>query len=304
MSVLIDATTRVLVQNITGREGSFHTRQMLAYGTNVVAGVAPWREEKSVETVPVFDTVREAVAETSPNVSVIFVPPAFAPDAIMEAVNNGIGLVVCITEGIPVLDMIEVRAQVRRQNSRLIGPNCPGLITPGQCKVGIMSGKVFQPGPAGIVSRSGTLTYEIAAELARTGLGQSTCIGIGGDPIIGSSFVDILTLFEEDPGTRVIGLIGEIGGTLEENAAEFIAANVSKPVVAFIAGKTAPPGRRMGHAGAIVSQGRGTAAGKMKALEEAGVIVTKTTEDMAGALAGALQAAEGGQVVQTETSTA
>jgi len=289
MSVLIDRTSRVLVQNITGREGSFHTRQMLAYGTNVVAGVAVWRGGESFEKVPVFDTVREAVAETSPDVSVVFVPPIYAADAVIEAADNGIRLVVCITEGIPALDMIKVRAQVGRQNSRLIGPNCPGLITPGQCKVGIMSGKVFVPGPAGIVSRSGTLTYEVAAELARIGVGQSTCVGIGGDPIKGSSFVDILALFEQDPQTKVIGLIGEIGGTDEEAAADFIATSVSKPVVAFIAGKTAPPDRRMGHAGAIVTQGRGTAAGKTKALEEAGAIVTNTTDDMATALATALQ---------------
>jgi succinyl-CoA synthetase alpha subunit len=290
MSVLIDSSARVLVQNITGREGSFHTQQMLAYGTNVVAGVALWHGGESVGDVPVFNTVREAVAHTNPNVSAVFVPPAPAPDAIIEAVNNGIGLVVCITEGIPTLDMIKVRAQVRRQGSRLIGPNCPGLITPGQCKVGIMTGKVFMPGPVGIVSRSGTLTYEIAAELARIGVGQSTCIGIGGDPIIGSSFMDILTLFERDPDTKAIGLIGEIGGTGEENAAEFIASSVTKPVVAFIAGKTAPPEKRMGHAGAVISRGRGSAAGKAKALEEAGVVVANTTEDMAAAIAAALPA--------------
>lgn len=286
MSILVDSNSKVLVQNITGREGKFHTHQMLAYGTKVVAGTAPGRGGQSVEDVPVFDSVREAVGASGADTSIIFVPAPFAPDAIVEAADSGIRLIICITEGIPALDMVKVYAHVRGKGSLLIGPNCPGLITPGQCKVGIMPANVYTPGPVGVVSRSGTLTYEVAGELTALGLGQSTCVGIGGDPIIGSSFVDMLTLFEEDPGTTVVALIGEIGGTDEEEAAGFIATRMKKPVVGFIAGKTAPPDKRMGHAGAIVSAGRGTAAEKIKALEEAGVIVGGSTEEMARAIAG------------------
>jgi succinyl-CoA synthetase alpha subunit len=285
MSILIDSHSKVLVQNITGREGSFHAHQMLAYGTKVVAGTAPGRGGQEFVGVPVFDFIREAVEATGADTSIIFVPAAFAYDAIVEAVNGGIGLVVCITEGIPVLDMVKVYPYVRMKGCRLIGPNCPGVITPGQCKVGIMPADVYVPGPVGVVSRSGTLTYEIAGELTALGMGQSTCVGIGGDPIVGSSFIDILTLFENDPETKAVALIGEIGGTEEEEAAVFIAANVSKPVVAFIAGKTAPSDRRMGHAGAIVSAGRGGAAEKIAALERAGVTVAGSTEEMARAIA-------------------
>ena len=286
MSILVDSSSRVLVQNITGREGKFHTRQMLAYGTKVVAGTAPGRTGQSVEEVPVFDSVKEAVGVGGADTSIIFVPAPFATDAIVEAADNGIRLIVCITEGIPTLDMVKVYAHVRAKGSRLIGPNCPGLITPGQCKVGIMPANVYTPGPVGVISRSGTLTYEIAGELTALGMGQSTCVGIGGDPIIGSSFIDILTLLEADPATEIVALIGEIGGTDEEEAAEFIGAGMKKPVVAFIAGKTAPPDKRMGHAGAIISAGRGTAAEKIEALEEAGAIVAGSTEEMARVIAG------------------
>ncbi len=286
MGILVDSSSKVLVQNITGREGKFHTHQMLAYGTNVVAGTAPGRGGQSVEGIPVFDSVKEAVRASGADTSIIFVPAPFAPDAIVEAADSGIRLIVCITEGIPTLDMVKVYAHVRGRGSRLIGPNCPGLITPGQCKVGIMPANVYTPGPVGVVSRSGTLTYEMANELTTLGLGQSTCVGIGGDPIVGSSFVDMLTLFEEDPGTTIVALIGEIGGTDEEEAARFIASSMKKPVVGFIAGKTAPPEKRMGHAGAIVSAGRGTAAEKIEALEEAGVVVAGSTEDMARLIAG------------------
>jgi len=285
VGVLLDSGSRVLVQNITGREGQFHTQQMRAYGTNVVAGNAPGRGGQSVEGVPVFDSVGEAVRARHPDTSIIFVPAPFAVDAIVEAADNRIGLIVCITEGIPVLDMVKVYAHVRRKGSRLIGPNCPGVITPGQCKVGIMPGYAYTPGPVGVVSRSGTLTYEIAGELTARGIGQSTCVGIGGDPVVGSSFIDILSLFEADPATTVVALIGEIGGTDEEEAAEFIAGKMTKPVVGFVAGRAAPPDKRMGHAGAIISAGRGTAAEKIKALEEAGVTVAGTTEEMAQVIA-------------------
>jgi succinyl-CoA synthetase alpha subunit len=286
VGILVDSSSKVLVQNITGREGKFHTHQMLAYGTNVVAGTAPGRGGQSVEGIPVFDSVREAVRASGADTSIIFVPAPFAPDAIVEAADSGMRLIVCITEGIPALDMVKVYAHVRGRGSRLIGPNCPGLITPGRCKVGIMPANVYTPGPVGVVSRSGTLTYEMANELTTLGLGQSTCVGIGGDPIIGSSFVDILTLFEQDPETTIVALIGEIGGTDEEEAARFIASSMKKPVVGFIAGKTAPPEKRMGHAGAIVSAGRGTAAEKIEALEEAGVVVAGSTEEMARLIAG------------------
>ena len=274
MSILVDSNTRLLVQGITGREGSYHTGQIVEYGTNVVAGVTPGGKGKTVAGVPVFNTLNEAVAETQPNVSIIYVPAKFAPDAIYEAVDNGIPFVICITEGIPVMDMAPVYAYVKLKGARLLGPNCPGIITPGQAKVGIMPGFIHTPGPVGLVSRSGTLTYEVVDALTQAGLGQTTAVGIGGDPIIGTSFVDVLELFENDPATKAIVMIGEIGGNDEETAAEFITAKVTKPVVGFIAGQTAPPGKRMGHAGAIISGGgAGTAADKMKALEAAGVAV-------------------------------
>ena len=274
MSILVDSNTRLLVQGITGREGSYHTGQIVEYGTNVVAGVTPGGKGKTVAGVPVFNTLNEAVAETQPNVSIIYVPAKFAPDAIYEAVDNGIPFVICITEGIPVMDMAPVYAYVKLKGARLLGPNCPGIITPGQAKVGIMPGFIHVPGPVGLVSRSGTLTYEVVDALTQAGLGQTTAVGIGGDPIIGTSFVDVLELFENDPATKAIVMIGEIGGNDEETAAEFITAKVTKPVVGFIAGQTAPPGKRMGHAGAIISGGgAGTAADKMKALEAAGVAV-------------------------------
>ena len=273
MSILVNSETRVLVQGITGREGSFHTAQMIEYGTKVVSGVTPGGKGKSVAGVPVFDTVADAVAESHPNVSIIYVPARFAPDAIYESVDSGIPFVICITEGIPVLDMAPVYAYVKAKGARLLGPNCPGIITPGEAKVGIMPGSIHMPGPIGLVSRSGTLTYEVVDALTRAGLGQSTAIGIGGDPIIGTSFVDALTLFQTDPATEAIVMIGEIGGSDEEDAAAYIRASVTKPVVAFIAGQTAPPGKRMGHAGAIISGGSGTAAEKMAALTAAGVSV-------------------------------
>jgi succinyl-CoA synthetase alpha subunit len=273
MAILVNEDTRLLVQGITGREGTFHTQQAVAYGTKVVAGVTPGKGGTSVDGIPVFNTVREARDKTGANVSVIFVPPAFAADAIMEAADAGMPLVVAITEGIPTLDMIRVMQFLAHTRTRLIGPNCPGIISPGKCKVGIMPGAIHRPGHVGVVSRSGTLTYEAVGQLTALGIGQSTCIGIGGDPIIGTTFVDALRLFNDDPGTHAIVLIGEIGGTAEEEAAEFIKANVKKPVVGFIAGRTAPPGRRMGHAGAIISGGKGTAPDKIAALEAAGVTV-------------------------------
>jgi succinyl-CoA synthetase alpha subunit len=273
MAILVNEDTRLLVQGITGREGTFHTQQAVAYGTKVVAGVTPGKGGSSVDGIPVFNTVREARDKTGANVSVIFVPPAFAADAIMEAADAGMPLVVAITEGIPTLDMIRVMQFLAHTRTRLIGPNCPGIISPGKCKVGIMPGAIHRPGHVGVVSRSGTLTYEAVGQLTALDIGQSTCIGIGGDPIIGTTFVDALRLFNDDPGTHAIVLIGEIGGTAEEEAAEFIKANVKKPVVGFIAGRTAPPGRRMGHAGAIISGGKGTAPDKIAALEAAGVTV-------------------------------
>ena len=279
MSVLVDEKTRLLVQGITGREGSFHAQQAIAYGTKVVAGVTPGKggtyalAAGNSKGVPVFSTVRQAVEKTGANVSVIFVPPAFAADAIMEAADAGLPLVVCITEGIPTLDVIRVQQFLKGARTRLIGPNCPGIISPGQCKVGIMPGSIHRPGHVGVISRSGTLTYEAVGQLTALGLGQSTCIGIGGDPIIGTSFVDALRLMNDDPETHGIVMIGEIGGAAEEEAAAFIKANVRKPVVGFIAGRTAPPGRRMGHAGAIISGGKGTAADKIAALEAAGIKV-------------------------------
>jgi succinyl-CoA synthetase alpha subunit len=271
MSILVDKNTRLLVQGITGREGEFHTRQMLEYGTNVVAGVTPGKGGGWVAGVPVFDTVSEAVDATGANAAVIFVPARSATDAILEEADAGIGVIVCITEGIPVLDMIKVRAHIDCGATRLIGPNCPGIISPGQAKVGIMPGYIHRPGPVGVVSRSGTLTYEVVHALSERGLGQSSAIGIGGDPIIGTDFIDVLTLFEEDPQTEQVVLIGEIGGSDEQRAAQFIARKVTKPVTAFIAGQTAPAGKRMGHAGAIIEGGEGTAVEKIAALEAVGV---------------------------------
>lgn len=283
MAILIDKNTKVLVQGVTGREGEFHTRQMLQYGTNIVAGVTPGKGgqfiEEGDETVPVFNTVEEAVAMTGADTSVIFVPPPFGADAIFEAVDAGINGIVCITEGIPIQDMMRCYRFLRERDGWMIGPNCPGLITPGECKIGIVPADIFSPGNIGVVSRSGTLTYEIVDSLTRAGMGQSTCVGIGGDPIIGSSFVDVLRWFEEDEDTHVVVLSGEIGGNDEEMAAEF-AATMSKPVVGFIAGKTAPAGKRMGHAGAIVSGTSGTAQAKITALEAAGVQVADLPSDV------------------------
>jgi succinyl-CoA synthetase alpha subunit len=276
MSILVDDNTRLLVQGITGREGAFHTQQAVAYGTKVVAGVTPGKGGATVDGVPVFNTVQEAVRQTGANASVIFVPPAFAADAILEAADAGLPLVVCITEGIPTLDMARVMRYLAGGRTRLIGPNCPGIISPGKCKIGIMPGAIHLPGHVGVVSRSGTLTYEAVGQLTALGIGQSTCIGIGGDPIIGTTFVDVLRLFNEDADTHGIVLIGEIGGTAEEEAAAFIRANVRKPVVGFIAGRTAPPGRRMGHAGAIISGGKGTAADKIAALQAVGIAVAES----------------------------
>ncbi len=284
MSILVDRETRLLVQGITGREGSFHTTQMVEYGTNVVAGVTPGGRGKTVAGVPVFDTVADAVAETGANASIIYVPARFAPDAVYEAVDAGIPFVVCITEGIPVSDMVPVATYVKAKGARLLGPNCPGLITPSEAKVGIMPGSIHAPGPVGLVSRSGTLTYEVVDALTRAGLGQSTAVGIGGDPVIGTSFVDALRLFQDDPETEAIVVIGEIGGSDEEDAARFIAEHVTKPVAGFIAGRTAPPGKRMGHAGAIISGGTGTAAEKIAALEGAGVRVAESPSQVPGLL--------------------
>ena len=286
MSILVSKDTRLVVQGITGREGAFHTEQMIAYGTKVVAGVTPGKGGGwAVGNVPIFDTVQEAVAATGANTSIIYVPAKFAPDAILEAADAGVALIVCITEGVPALDMLKVRAYLDRTPSRLIGPNCPGLITPGEAKVGIMPGHIHTRGNVGLVSRSGTLTYEVVYALTLRGIGQSTAVGIGGDPINGTSFVDCLAMFEKDPETRQVVMIGEIGGTDEEQAAEFIAAKMSKPVTSFIAGQTAPPGKRMGHAGAIISGGTGTAAEKIAALEAAGVRVAKHPGEIAELIA-------------------
>jgi len=285
MSILVDNNTRLLVQGITGKAGGFHAKQCAEYGTNVVAGVTPGRGGETWEnTVPVFNTSAEARAQTGCNATMIFVPAPGAADAILEAADAGIELIICITEGIPVIDMMRAKVGLRDKKVRLIGPNCPGIITPGQCKIGIMPGYIHKPGKVGVVSRSGTLTYEAVWQLTSRGLGQSTCIGIGGDPINGTSHTDAVRMFNEDPDTEAIILIGEIGGTGEEDAAAYIAEHVKKPVAAFIAGATAPPGRRMGHAGAIVSGGKGTAEGKIKALEAAGVAIARTPAEMADAL--------------------
>ncbi|MEJ7902231.1 MAG: succinate--CoA ligase subunit alpha [Thermomicrobiales bacterium] len=291
MSILVGKETRLLVQGITGREGSFHTTQMMEYGTNVVAGVTPGKQGEQVAGVPVFDTVENAVAQTGANTSIIYVPAKFALDAIYEAVDAGIGLVICITEGVPVNDMVPVYAYVKANGARLIGPNCPGLITPGEAKVGIMPGFIHEPGKVGLVSRSGTLTYEVVDALTKAGLGQSSAVGIGGDPVIGTSFVDVLRLFQDDPDTEAIVMIGEIGGSDEEDAAAFIKDHVTKPVASFIAGQTAPPGKRMGHAGAIISGGSGTAADKVKALEAAGVRVAQSPSQVPALLKEAIAAA-------------
>jgi succinyl-CoA synthetase alpha subunit len=291
MSVLVDKNTRLIVQGITGSAGGFHARQCMEYGTNVVAGVTPGKGgQKFDDQVPVFDTVAEARAQTGCNVTMIFVPAAAAADSILEAIDAGIELVVCITEGIPVMDMMRVKAQMRGKTGRLIGPNCPGIITPGACKIGIMPGYIHKPGNVGVISRSGTLTYEAVWQLTSRGYGQSTCIGIGGDPINGMSHLDAVKLFNDDPGTEAMILIGEIGGSAEEEAAAWIQENCDKPVAAFIAGATAPPGRRMGHAGAIVSGGKGTAAGKIEALRAAAIAVAETPATMADTLIARMKA--------------
>ena len=282
MAILVDKNTRLVVQGITGREGEFHSKQMIEYGTQVVAGVTPGKGGQWAcdDKVPVFDTVAEAVAATGANTSVVYVPARFAADAVLEAADAGISLIVCITEGIPTLDMIRVRAYLDQKGARMVGPNCPGLLSPGEAKVGIMPGHIATPGPIGVVSRSGTLTYEVVYALTARGMGQTTCVGIGGDPIIGTTFVDVLELFENDPLTEQVVLIGEIGGTDEERAAQFISERMTKPVTAFIAGRTAPPGKRMGHAGAIIQGGTGTAAEKIAAFEAVGVRVAEHPEQI------------------------
>ena len=288
MSVLVDKSTRLVVQGITGKEGTFHTKQMIEYGTNVVGGVTPGKGGTTHEGIPVFNTVAEAVKEAGANASVIYVPPSFAADAVMEAADAGIPVVVCITEGIPTLDMVRVKEYLKDKPTRLIGPNCPGIISPGKCKIGIMPGHIHREGNVGVVSRSGTLTYEAVGQLTALGLGQSSAIGIGGDPIVGTTHVDALRLFQADDETTGIVMIGEIGGSAEEEAAAFAKENVTKPIVAFIAGQTAPPGRRMGHAGAIIAGGKGTAAEKMKALAHAGIRVVKSPADIGKAMQEAL----------------
>ena len=288
MSVLVDKNTRLVVQGITGKEGTFHTKQMVEYGTNVVGGVTPGKGGSTHEGIPVFNTVADAVNDAGANAAVIYVPPPFAADAIMEAADAGIPVVVCITEGIPTLDMVKVREYLRDKSTRLIGPNCPGIISPGKCKIGIMPGHIHREGRIGVVSRSGTLTYEAVGQLTALGLGQSSAIGIGGDPIVGTTHVDALRLFQADTDTDGIVMIGEIGGTAEEDAAAFARDNVAKPIVAFIAGQTAPPGRRMGHAGAIIAGGKGTAEEKMKALSDASIHVVRSPADIGSAMKEAL----------------
>ncbi|MBX3411949.1 MAG: succinate--CoA ligase subunit alpha [Pirellulales bacterium] len=290
MSILIDKDTRVICQGITGKVGQFHTRGCKEYGTKMVGGVTPGKGGETVEGVPVFDTVHEAVEQTGANATMIFVPPAFTADAILEAVDAGIPTVVAITEGVPVLDMVRVYDAVKRSKSVLVGPNCPGVITPEQCKIGIMPGYIHKAGPVGVMSRSGTLTYEAVFQLSGLGLGQSTCVGLGGDPIVGTSFIDLLKMFEADPKTEAILMMGEIGGTAEEEAAAYVKQHVTKPVAAFIAGRAAPPGKRMGHAGAIISGGKGTAAEKVAALEAAGIAVAESPADMGTAMVRAIKA--------------
>ncbi len=290
MSILVDKESRIVVQGITGRDGSFHTEGMMEYGTNVVAGVTPGKGGDHFKDVPVFNTVRQAVEERQANVSIILVPPRFSTDALYEAIESGVSLVVCITEGVPALDMTGVYAAAQSNGVRLIGPNCPGLISPGRCKVGILPGNIHIPGSVGVISRSGTLTYEVVASLTARGIGQSTCVGIGGDPIVGSSYLDLLPLFNEDPETAGIVLIGEIGGTDEEEAAEMIASDIKKPVVSFIAGRTAPPGKRMGHAGAIIAGGKGTAEEKIAAFAKVNVPVATIPSEIGDLMANALGA--------------
>lgn len=285
MSILVNSETRVVVQGITGREGTFHTRQCVEYGTNVVAGVTPGKGGQNMDQIPVFDTVGQAVQNEGANASLIFVPPPFAGDAILEAAHAGIEVVVCITEGLPTIDMVKVKDTLAGMDTKLVGPNCPGVITPGECKMGIMPGFIHKEGSVGVISRSGTLTYEAVGQLTEMGIGQSTCIGIGGDPVIGSTFLDLLKLFGDDDDTEAVVLIGEIGGSAEEEAAEYIKKHYKKPVVSFIAGQTAPPGKRMGHAGAIVAGGKGTAAEKVAALEEAGVTVSSSPAEIGSAVA-------------------
>ena len=289
MSIFVNKDTKVIVQGITGKQGAFHTQQMLEYGTKIVGGVTPGKGGQEIYGVPVFDTVREAVEKTGANASVIYVPPKFATDSILEAVDAGISLVVCITEGIPIMDMAMVKHYIEGTGTRLIGPNCPGIITPGECKIGIMPGYIHKPGHVGIISRSGTLTYEAVKQLSDRGIGQSTVIGIGGDPIRGTSFLDALMAFEADPDTYAVVMNGEIGGSGEEEAANYIANCMTKPVAAFIGGQSAPAGKRMGHAGAIVSGGKGTASGKIAALQEAGVVVAMTPDKIGEALVTAVQ---------------
>jgi succinyl-CoA synthetase alpha subunit len=280
MSILVDESTRLLVQGITGSEGSFHTQRCIEYGTKVVAGVTPGKGGSKHLGVPVFNTIERAVIETGANASIMFVPPAFAADGILEAIDGGMPLIVCITEGIPVLDMMKVHRYLKGKSTRLIGPNCPGVMSPGKCKAGIMVGEIHLPGNVGVVSRSGTLTYDVVSQLTGLGIGQSTCVGIGGDALPGSTFVDILRLFQADQGTRAVVLIGEIGGTMEQEAAEFISHNMTKPVVVFVAGSTAPPGKRMGHAGAIITGSAGRASEKIKALSQAGGTIAPTPAEI------------------------